>query len=352
MRKLLSLCLFICCSALFGAHAHAADAITLIGDKGGVNGSIPGMKFSMGLGAWGPKWAHMSFKGNVTNKNGEAVAQSTSKVKGTNARVTCDLNIAKQGANALSFSYALSSDKTTDLTMAMVAIDPGKNWKGHLISETTSGEATKIAWPVGRDGAGSQVSKLTLNADDGYVLSFAFKPAVDIPSDRAMRVVIAKSLEAGKYKELEITMESSKPINFHPTIDDAPDEDAKDTWFVWSPKYNYKDNNAFVMNKWTSEPAGSKGRMTSSGDQLIYDGKPIKIWGLNNCFSNCAPDKALADKRADFYAAHGINAVRLHKYADGAGWAGILKQGTITKFDKAGLDKMDYYNQIATTKLS
>lgn len=29
----------------------------------------------------------------------------------------------------------------------------------------------------------------------------------------------------------------------------------------------------------------------------MYNGKPIKLWGLNLCFSACAPEKPLAEKR-------------------------------------------------------
>ena len=53
--------------------------------------------------------------------------------------------------------------------------------------------------------------------------------------------------------------------------------------------------------------------------------------------------KELADKRAEFYAALGINSIRFHKYADGAGWAGILKRGSNTEFDPEAIDRMDYF---------
>jgi hypothetical protein len=67
------------------------------------------------------------------------------------------------------------------------------------------------------------------------------------------------------------------------------------------------------------------------------------LWGLNVCYSSCAPDEPLADRRARFYAKYGINTVRLHKYADGAGWAGIQSEGSFLEFDPAALDRMDYF---------
>jgi len=38
-----------------------------------------------------------------------------------------------------------------------------------------------------------------------------------------------------------------------------------------------------------------------------------------------------------------VNAVRLHKYGDGSGWAGILAEGSNTEFDAEKLDRMDYF---------
>ena len=121
-------------------------------------------------------------------------------------------------------------------------------------------------------------------------------------------------------------------------------EESKADWFPWSASTNYTAESAIDMSDWQSQPAGSAGRVTRKDDALIYDGKPLKIWGLNVCFNRgCAPSKEVADLRADFYAKNGINSVRLHKYADGSGWAGILKAGSSTEFDAAALDKMDYF---------
>lgn len=102
------------------------------------------------------------------------------------------------------------------------------------------------------------------------------------------------------------------------------------------------------MQAWLDKPAGLYGRIMRKDDQLIYQGQPIKFWGINLCYSTCAPDKQLAEKRSAFYAKYGVNSVRLHKYADGPGWAGIQSQDSFVEFDPAGLDRMDY--QIAQFK--
>ncbi len=61
-----------------------------------------------------------------------------------------------------------------------------------------------------------------------------------------------------------------------------------------------------------------------------------------------APEKPLAERRAEFYTKYGINAVRLHKFADGTGWAGIQSPESAAEYDSEGLDRMDY--QIACLK--
>ena len=114
-------------------------------------------------------------------------------------------------------------------------------------------------------------------------------------------------------------------------------------WFNWKPQYKYAKNNAFVMFDWVGKNAGSKGRVERKDEDLLYNRKQFKAWGINLCFADCAPEKAIADKRAEFYASMGVNSVRLHKYANGSGGSGILKEGSDTEFDPKKLDRMDYF---------
>jgi hypothetical protein len=102
------------------------------------------------------------------------------------------------------------------------------------------------------------------------------------------------------------------------------------------------------MADWIDRPAGRYGRITRRGDKLIYHDQPIKLWGVNLCYGACAPEKSLADKRAAFYSRQGINAVRLHKFADNTGWGGIQSKDSCVEYDPAGLARMDY--QVAQFK--
>jgi hypothetical protein len=116
---------------------------------------------------------------------------------------------------------------------------------------------------------------------------------------------------------------------------------APDGWYEFKPE-NDTGPSAIGMQDWLQKPAGRHGRITREGGRLIYHGKPIKLWGLNLSFSACAPEKELAERRAAFYAKFGVNGVRLHKFADGSGWAGIQSADSAAEYDPEGLDRMDY----------
>ncbi len=122
----------------------------------------------------------------------------------------------------------------------------------------------------------------------------------------------------------------------------VPPAFADESWYVFEPRGDHGPGE-IGMQDWLDRPAGRGGRIVRDGDRLVYDGRPIKLWGINNCFANCAPPRELADRRARFYAKFGINSVRLHKFADGSGWAGILRPESAAAYDPDGLQRMDYY---------
>lgn len=118
-------------------------------------------------------------------------------------------------------------------------------------------------------------------------------------------------------------------------------------WYEFRPSAN-PVSSEIGMEGWQDRPAGRLGRIGREGDKLVYGGKPIKLWGINLCYGNTAPKKELADRRGAFYSKFGFNAVRLHKFADGPGWAGIVTARGCTVFDPEALDRLDY--QVAKFK--
>jgi hypothetical protein len=121
----------------------------------------------------------------------------------------------------------------------------------------------------------------------------------------------------------------------------APPEDW-DQWYEFTADV-IDPRSPLAMDDWSPEAAGAKGWITVDGDKLMLDGSPLRIWGINLTYDHCAPPKDLAEKRAAFYKTLGINSVRLHKYADGGDWAGIMSDDSILEFVPEELDRMDYF---------
>ena len=113
-------------------------------------------------------------------------------------------------------------------------------------------------------------------------------------------------------------------------------------WYVFKPENNHSKESAIGLENWNNEPAGKYGRVVTKGDKLYYNDQEIKLWGINNCYGACAPNKEMAEKRATFYRKFGFNSLRLHKYADRPGM-GIQSENSFVEFDPEELDQMDYY---------
>ncbi|MBX3745729.1 MAG: hypothetical protein KF833_10515 [Verrucomicrobiae bacterium] len=116
-------------------------------------------------------------------------------------------------------------------------------------------------------------------------------------------------------------------------------------WYAFTPEADGEGACELDMGDWLEAPAGRHGRIEARGGDLYYDGQPIRLWGLNLCYrSGAAPSREVADRRAALYRRFGINSVRLHKWADGPGWAGIQVEDSAVGFDPEALDRFDYQN--------
>ncbi len=58
-------------------------------------------------------------------------------------------------------------------------------------------------------------------------------------------------------------------------------------WYPFKPT-NTPAPGAIGMADWLEKPAGKHGRIERSQDELVYNGQPIKLWGMNFCFAACA----------------------------------------------------------------
>src|SRR5690349_17791942 len=51
-------------------------------------------------------------------------------------------------------------------------------------------------------------------------------------------------------------------------------------WYPFIPN-NDTGPSVLGMEDWLDRPAGKHGRIARRGELLLYDGRPIKLWGLN-----------------------------------------------------------------------
>ncbi|MDR3198216.1 MAG: carbohydrate binding domain-containing protein, partial [Planctomycetaceae bacterium] len=89
-------------------------------------------------------------------------------------------------------------------------------------------------------------------------------------------------------------------------------------------------------------PAGKHGFVRVQDGHFVTDKGRIQFWGTNTCFAANFLDHAAADRMADRLARFGINCVRLHHMDSHDIWGGSNAK-TKLEFDKAQLDKLDYY---------
>ena len=132
-------------------------------------------------------------------------------------------------------------------------------------------------------------------------------------------------------------------FNMFSLVSNSFGQSTMEGWYIFTPENDYSKTSMVGLEDWNAEPAGKYGRIIRQDDKLLYNGKEIKLWGLNNCYGFCKPDKQSAEKHAAFYRKFGINTVRLHKYADNYGKSGIQSEKSFVELDPVGLDKMDYY---------
>jgi hypothetical protein len=113
-------------------------------------------------------------------------------------------------------------------------------------------------------------------------------------------------------------------------------------WFPFQPT-NTAEAGIIGMADWLDAPAGKHGILKIDGDDFRFeDGTKIKFWGTNHGNRTCGPEKAEAEKRAEWYAKMGINGVRLHKFTySGNGGFGQLDNSS--RLTDEGWDRLDYY---------
>lgn len=294
---------------------------------------------------WGPDWSGVKRNKTVSERGGGAAFTFANEIQKTRTPFTIEGAWSAAGPKAVRFDATLTPGGDSQLVMAQFGLNPGSAFAGgQLVVTLADGKAATHALPLGRGELGEAVARLELTDRTGAKTTLAFAQPAAVSMDGQARIVIARNvIKNGQPQRLTFTLELPQPTAFVAGQAAAAKLTDISRWYTFSAPSPIPAASEWQMAGWHESPAGKHGRIARSGDRLVYNGKPVKLWGINNSYSACAPDKELADRRADFYAALGINSVRLHKYADGTGWAGILAKDSAAAFDPKALDLMDYY---------
>ncbi|TWU42634.1 glycoside hydrolase family 5 protein [Novipirellula artificiosorum] len=294
---------------------------------------------------WGPGWSSVKREKSVSEDGDVARFSFENVIEETQTPFTIVGAWSSPAKDQLRFEAVMKPGGDSELVIAQFGLNPGVAFDGGSVV-VTQHDGTNVTHrlPLGRVDLGEQVVKLELIDAAGDKTHLMFEQPTSIAADRQARITIAKDgIKEGVVQKLAFRIQLPKSMQFVAGMDAAQSLVDMTHWYRFDPPSPIALDSEWNMQSWLEKPAGKHGRIKRHGDKLVYNGKPIKLWGLNNSYSACAPEKELADKRADFYAAMGVNTVRLHKYADGTGWAGILTKESAAEFDPEGLDRMDYY---------
>jgi len=297
------------------------------------------------LVAWEKNWKYLGFRGSIAIKDGASVLTNRAQAKGSGADISATLRVAKSGPRRVTVDAMIQASKDTALTYIVLALDPIKTAfdGGQITTAPTRGKPVATPLPLGRREIGTALPRIALLDGRQRPTSVRMDPACDVSADGAVRIVLAAgTLRAGQPTHTTLTIDFPAALTYYAGADQVPPAPDFDQWYPFQPDDDYDTPSVIGMEEWLEKPAGKHGRIGRRDDQLVYAKRPIKLWGINVCYSACAPDKPRAEKRARFYARYGINAVRLHKYADGPGWSGIQSADSFVQFDPEGLDRMDY----------
>lgn len=294
------------------------------------------------LSGFGPNWSYIGLNGSLSSSADTLAAGNTGRSGG--ATITIDAEAFAIDKKTFEVTYKTSSSQPIALTMLTAGLnfDPNAFAGAHVLVTTADGQTRKVEMPLDKSGLGEAVESFTLVDANGLETVLSFDPACEVASDIQARIVLAgKSLNEPTTRTIKISLPDT--LDFYANAEDVPLEPSFEEWYAFNPSTDFSSDSEIGMADWLEKPAGKHGRITRKDDELIYNGQPIKLWGLNVTYGGCAPDHRIADRRAAMYAKYGMNSVRLHKYADGSGWAGILTPSSFLEFDTAALDRMDYF---------
>ncbi len=292
---------------------------------------------------WGPGWKYSGGgRGSFSRQGDAAFGTFQGQLKDSELAYQLKTTARLEG-QTLIVRYVLDPKTPGKCRLMAIGIEAGDVLDGQKAVASNEEGTKEVELPFSTGSLGKEVTRIRLGSGTD---SFDVKLSPDrrVATDqRAARVILAEGDVPAKTQTLELTIELPAEAVLYAEPSEAPKPDNWNKWFAWEGQGNVATDSVISLQNWLEAPAGKHGRIEMKGQDLIYNSKPIKIWGLNNAYGACAPKKELADARAELYSKYGVNGVRLHKLADGPDWAGIQSKQSVVEFDPEGLDRLDYY---------
>jgi hypothetical protein len=295
---------------------------------------------------WGPDWAWTGVGGSFTLDNGVARSHITGTFGGTGVGFDGHINITAETPRRIRVDGDFRVLADTDLTVAALGLSTGPDFQGagRLTVVNGAGGETVHPMPPAFFSIGN-AKQLRIRNAAGDAIVVTYDIAQDTPCDGAIRWPLAIThMNASEPRDWWFTVEFPFDVESVLVPSEVPLPADIARYFAWTASGN-TDPSVIGAESLLDAPAGRHGRITRVADTFVYNGAPIKLWGLNTCYNSVAPDQATAERRAAFYAKYGVNAVRLHKFADGTGWAGVLSSTSAVAYDESpnAAPAMDYY---------
>ena len=299
----------------------------------------------IGYRLWGPGWAWTGISGAFRPEGEGATSTFSGKIGRTDAPFTFQTTLTPTGKRQLKMEGEFKTAQDSELVLAGIGLvfDAPLHGKDRA-SYTDATGAKTVNLPLGIGKLSDAFQKISAKDAAGKVYTIAFDKPVQANHDGEIRIVLSENrIKANDGKRFTLTLDLPEDAAFYLTADSIPNPPDWARWFPWAATADTKQPSAIDASGLLDAPAGKHGRVQRDGDRLMYNGKPIRFWGVNTCYESIASPKDVSERRAAFYAKYGINAVRLHKFADGPGWDGILDPHSYVRYNPEKCARMDYY---------
>lgn len=256
-----------------------------------------------------------------------------------NSPLDWQLDIAQQGDNILIDAHVLANrDLEIEYIGLQIEVLDLKRVSHFQITDQNNKRQNKPL-PLDKSALDGAVKIAAIDQNQHPLFSLDFAQPASLHADRSVRIKLKEQRIAAQEKASnQFVLSFSKPGIFYSDITQHPTTSQHQNWFSFNPK-NTTSHNELSMSDWLESP---KQPVTRNGGALMMNGKPFKVWGTNVEYAAVAPSRPDATQRAEFFAKHGINGVRLHKLTN-PGWEGLGSKQSASTYDPQKLEKFDFF---------